>query len=87
MKYAQTATPIHTLADLNAAVAAGALIEFTACADEYDLPPHDQPRSRGWTFAGRASMWNDSLPGAVSSDAGLRNFESGEFRLRAFYPV
>lgn len=77
----QTAKPIHTVEDYDAAEAAGASIEFTSGGCSYDLPPHDQLDSGGWIPA--TSVWRDWLP---EDSVNHKFFASGDFRLRAFYP-
>lgn len=57
MKYESAARPILTMEDLEAAQAAGARIEYTACGpgsgrgdNTYDMPRCDLPGSGGWIF-------------------------------------
>lgn len=73
MNYQTTATPITTEAEFDAAKAAGACIEYTACDDEYDLPPCESG-SGGW------------IPTDEFTTEGQTALSPGE-RLRAFYPI
>ncbi|HEY1142285.1 MAG TPA: hypothetical protein VGE88_19080 [Lysobacter sp.] len=74
--------PLRTEADLDAAMAAGADIEYTACGNDYDMPAHPAPESGGW------------IPAHVDADClsqdreWLRDgmYNDGDMRLRAFYP-
>lgn len=72
-----TAVPLLTISDIEGAMAAGARIEFTACGCGYDLPPHNEPGSRGWIRVQRTSAAQYKRLGLGSAHA----------RLRAFYPT
>lgn len=74
MEYQATAVPIHTEAEFDAAVAAGARIEFTACANGYDLPPHGSGPPTGWVPTDYYLVEGETLLGPRQ-------------RLRAFYPA
>lgn len=80
MKFETKARPITTVEELDAALAAGAQVEFTACGNDYDLPAYSEFNndSLGWIPAETPRMWF-RRPGPVVGEGG--------FRLRAFYPV
>ncbi|WP_281916207.1 hypothetical protein [Caldimonas thermodepolymerans] len=80
MNYESKARPITTVEELEAAIAAGAKVEFTSCGTDYDLPAFSEFNndSLGWVPAENPRIWF-CRPGPVVGEDG--------FRLRAFYPV
>lgn len=83
MKY--HVSPIYTVEDLDAALAAGAEGEFTAAGDAYDLPRYDPGASYscGWVPSA-LHQWRGPLR---PESAYAMAFARGNFRLRAFYPA
>lgn len=75
MKFETKARPITSAAELDAALAAGAQVEFTACGNSYDAPRWPERGSGGWI-----DVDSDDARGAID---GLSHFD----RLRAFYPL
>lgn len=78
MQYETQARPLLTFAELQAAFAAGAAVEFTACGNDYNLPKYsnDNDDSRGWIPVQREAPGDTDVIG-----------NSRVFRWRAFYPV
>jgi hypothetical protein len=81
MKYETKARPITTAAELEAALAAGAQVEFTSlkntgAQNEYDAPRHPHNGSGGWI---------EVTDDVVHPELARRLLERG--RLRAFSPV
>ncbi|MBO9717488.1 MAG: hypothetical protein J7507_11950 [Pseudoxanthomonas sp.] len=76
--------PIRTEAELDAALAAGAEIEFTACRDEYGMPLSNREGSGGWITewdGSRKWFYGDFL--VLGKDLQ----PDGNIRLRAIYPI
>lgn len=84
MNYESKARPITTVEELEAAIAAGAELEYTAYGlapsdpDTYDMPRHFEPESGGWI-----------LVPADDADWVRRLISKGGHGslFRAFYPV
>lgn len=77
MKFETKARPITTAEELEAAITADARIEFTACGDPYDMPPHDEPGSAGWIIPISLSAHGRALRNGLVHE---------DWRYRAFYP-
>lgn len=75
MRYQTEATPIYTREDYDAAVAAGAAVEYTACGCDYALPAAADRGSRGWAAVSVCDGYLCDLPPRLRGD-----------RMRAFYP-
>lgn len=73
------AVPIRSKREARRAEAAGALIQFTACGDEYDAPLG----VGGWIESTIVSEWFDGTREVIGKDLPI----DGPDRLRAIYPI
>lgn len=76
MNYETKARPIRTIDELRSAFDAEARVEYTACGNRYDIPPHYRAGSGGWIPVYRIEKGDEEMLA-----------EGGDDRWRAFYPI